>query len=67
MEGIVDRYSEQKGFGFIVAQDDGREVAFHRSAIMMNGYKTLSGGDRVRFDVDETVRGLEAKNIQKLS
>ncbi len=66
MEGIVDRYSEQKGFGFIVTQDNGKEVAFHRSAIMMNGYKTLSGGDRVRFEVDETIRGLEAKHIEKV-
>ena len=66
MEGIVDSYSEEKGFGFI-AQKDGKVASFHRSAIVGKGYKTLTGGDRVRFDVEETLRGLEAKNIKKIN
>lgn len=65
MEGIVNSYSEQKGFGFIT-RDDGREVSFYRSSIMMDGYRTLNGGDRVLFDVHETPRGPEAKNIRKV-
>ncbi|MBK5099414.1 MAG: cold shock domain-containing protein [Desulfobacteraceae bacterium] len=65
MEGLVNSYSEQKGFGFIT-QDDGRVVSFYRSAIMMNGYKSLNAGDRVSFDGEETVRGPEAKKIRKL-
>ena len=64
MEGIVNSYSEEKGFGFI-EQKDGRVASFHRSAIEGAGYKTLTGGDRVRFDVEETLRGLEAKNVRK--
>ncbi|MFH1628093.1 MAG: cold shock domain-containing protein [Pseudomonadota bacterium] len=65
MEGIVKSYSEQKGFGFIT-QDDDRESYFYRSSIQMDGYKRLNGGDRVRFDVAETIGGPEAKNIRKL-
>jgi CspA family cold shock protein len=66
MEGIVNSYSEQKGFGFIT-RDDGEEVSFYRSAIMMEGYKSLNGGDRVSFEVEETPGGPEAKNITKLN
>jgi len=65
MEGIVNSYSEQKGFGFIT-RDDGKEVSFYRSSIMMDGYRRLNGGDRVLFDVDETPLGPEAKNIRKI-
>lgn len=65
MEGIVNSYSEQKGFGFIT-QDDGRELYFYRSSIQMDGYKKVNGGDRVSFDVTETIGGPEAKNIRKL-
>ena len=65
MEGIVNSYSEQKGFGFIT-RDDGKEVSFHRSAILMKGYRRLNGGDRVLFDVEETPLGPEAKNIKKI-
>ena len=63
MEGIVNSYSEQKGFGFITA-DNGREVSFYRYSIVMDGYGRLNGGDRVLFEVDETLRGPEAKNIR---
>ncbi|NQU15170.1 MAG: cold shock domain-containing protein [Desulfobacteraceae bacterium] len=65
MEGIVNSYSEHKGFGFIT-QDDGREVSFYRSSIQMDGYKKVNAGDRVSFDVAETITGSEAKNIRKL-
>ena len=44
MEGIVNSYSEQKGFGFIT-QDDGREVSFYRSSIQMDGYKKVNVGE----------------------
>jgi len=65
MEGVVNSYSEQKGFGFIT-RDDGREVSFYRSSILMEGYRRLNGGDRVLFDIEETPRGPEAKNIRKV-
>jgi len=66
MEGIVNSYSEQKGYGFIT-QDDGRELCFYRSSIQMDGYKRVNAGERTRFDVEETISGPEAKNIRKLS
>ncbi|MBW1782745.1 MAG: cold shock domain-containing protein [Deltaproteobacteria bacterium] len=65
MQGIVNSYSEQKGFGFIT-QDDGSVIPFYRSDILMEGYKTVNGWDRVIFDVEDTPRGPEAKNIKKV-
>lgn len=63
-EGIVDKYSEDKGFGYII-QDDGEEVLVERSFIDMPGYKTLTPGERVTLEVKETYRGPEARNVRK--
>ncbi|MEJ2726754.1 MAG: cold shock domain-containing protein [Deltaproteobacteria bacterium] len=64
-EGIVDRYSEQKGYGFIT-RDDGEEVLVERASLDMPGYKTLTVGDRVAFEVEENIRGLKAKKVKKV-
>ena len=61
-EGIVKWFSEQKGYGFI-EQDDGRDVFVHYSSIMGQGFKTLTDGQRVSFDVDENDKGPVAKNV----
>lgn len=63
--GIVDRYSEDKGLGYIL-QDDGKMVRVERSSIEMTGYKTLIPGERVTFEVKDTIRGPEAKHVKKL-
>ncbi len=65
VKGIVDSYSEQKGFGFII-QDDGKKLSFERSSINMPGYKTLAPKDQVTFNVKETMRGPKAMNVTKL-
>lgn len=66
LKGIVDSYSEQKGFGFII-KEDGKKLCFERSSIKMTGYKTLTPKDQVVFDIKETVRGPEATNVKKIS
>jgi CspA family cold shock protein len=64
-EGIVNKYSEDKKFGYII-KDDGKEVFVERSSIDIPGYKTLAPGERVTFKVEETARGLKAKNVRKV-
>jgi len=64
-EGTVKWFSDKKGFGFI-QQEDGSDLFVHYSAISTPGFKTLSEGDRVSFEVEESDRGPKAKNVTKL-
>jgi CspA family cold shock protein len=64
-DGIVKWFSDKKGFGFIEREDDS-DIFVHYSSINMDGFKTLSEGDRVSFDVEESDRGPAAKNVSKL-
>ena len=62
--GIVKWFNDKKGYGFI-NEDQGRDIFVHFSAIDMQGFKTLSEGDVVMFDIEESDRGPEAKNVKK--
>jgi len=62
--GIVKWFNEKKGFGFI-QQEDGQDLFVHYSSINMDGFKTLVEGDEVIFDVEETDRGFQAKNVTR--
>ncbi|KPK95157.1 MAG: cold-shock protein [Deltaproteobacteria bacterium SM23_61] len=62
-EGKVKWFNEKKGFGFI-EQDGGKDLFVHYTAITSEGFKTLSEGQRVSFEVEETTKGPKAKNVQ---
>jgi CspA family cold shock protein len=64
-DGTVKWFSDKKGYGFI-EQEDGPDIFVHYSSIKSDGFKTLSEGDRVTFDVEESDRGPVAKNVSKL-
>ena len=64
-QGIVKWFNDRKGYGFI-SQEDGNDVFVHFSSIDAPGYKTLSEGDQVDFEIEESDRGPEAKNVKKL-
>jgi CspA family cold shock protein len=64
-EGKVKWFNEKKGFGFI-EQDGGKDLFVHYSAITSDGFKTLSEGQRVSFEVEDTPKGPKAKNVQVL-
>ncbi len=63
-KGIVKWFNEKRGFGFI-QQEDGQDLFVHYSSINMDGFKTIVEGDEVVFEVEETDRGLQAKNVTK--
>ncbi len=62
-EGQVKWFNEKKGFGFI-EQDSGKDLFVHYTAIQGGGFRTLKEGQKVRFEVEETPKGLNAKNVQ---
>jgi CspA family cold shock protein len=62
--GTVKWFNDKKGYGFI-NENEGRDIFVHFSAIDMPGFKTLSEGDAVMFEVEESDRGPEAKNVRK--
>jgi CspA family cold shock protein len=64
-EGTVKWFNDQKGFGFI-EQEGEKDLFVHHSAIDMAGFKSLSEGDKVSFEVEQTDRGPSAKNVRKL-
>ena len=60
--GTVKWFDEQKGFGFI-EREGGTDVFAHYSAISSGGYKSLTEGQRVEFDVTQGQKGPQAENI----
>ena len=65
-EGTVKWFSNEKGYGFI-EREGGDDVFVHHSAIEMDGYRTLTEGQRVEFEVEQGDKGLQAKNVSWLS
>ncbi len=63
--GTVKWFNEAKGFGFI-RDDEGQEVFVHFSAIQSDGFRTLTQGDRVEFDVVPGARGKQAANVVRI-
>jgi CspA family cold shock protein len=63
-QGTVKWFNNKKGYGFI-NEESGRDIFVHFSSINMDGYKSLTEGEQVVFEVEESTRGPEAKNVRK--
>jgi CspA family cold shock protein len=61
--GTVKWFNSEKGFGFI-SQPDGDDVFVHHTAIQMSGYRALSEGQAVEFEVEQGPKGLMAKDVK---
>jgi len=66
MRGTVKWFSDEKGFGFI-AQEGGEDVFVHFSGIVGEGFKTLSEGQTVEFEVSEGRKGPQATNVKPVA
>ncbi|WP_202623843.1 cold-shock protein [Sporotomaculum syntrophicum] len=65
LQGTVKWFNDSKGYGFIEGEN-GRDVFVHYSAIQSNGFKSLSEGQRVEFEVTDGPRGQQASNVEVL-
>lgn len=61
--GVCKRWEDPKGFGFITPDQPGKDVFVHFTQIQANGFRKLSPGQRVEFDVVKTPKGLEAQHV----
>ena len=62
--GTVKWFNESKGFGFITSEEGG-DVFVHYSSIQSNGFKSLSEGDKVSFEIENGPKGPKAINVVK--
>jgi len=65
VQGKIKWFNSKKGFGFI-EQENGDDVFVHFSAIEMPGFKTLSEGEAVQFEIEKNDKGFSAKKVIKI-
>ena len=65
VKGTVKWFNDKKGFGFL-SREDGADVFVHHTAIQGDGFKTLSEGQQVEFEVQDGPKGPQAVNVKAL-
>ncbi|HHT9119993.1 MAG TPA: cold-shock protein [Candidatus Hypogeohydataceae bacterium YC41] len=63
--GTVKWFNDAKGFGFIAPDSGDKDVFVHQSAIETTGFRSLSEGDKVTFDIVEDAKGRKAAKVVK--
>lgn len=66
MTGTVKWFDLQRGIGFVVPDEPGREAFIHYRDILAEGFKALYEGDVVAFDLEATPKGPKARNLRVL-
>lgn len=62
--GTVKWFNETKGFGFISPSDGSKDVFVHFSAIVSGGFRTLTEGQQVTYEIKDGPKGPQAENVQ---
>ncbi len=65
-KGTVKWFNDAKGYGFIT-RENGPDVFVHHTAIQSEGFRSLSEGDKVQFEIVEGPKGLQAANVSKIA
>jgi CspA family cold shock protein len=65
--GIVNRFNKIKGYGFITPDNGGTEVFVHFSEIQLSGYKELTAGQCIRYELATGERGEFATKVEILA
>ena len=66
MTGTVKWFNDAKGFGFITPENGGKDCFVHHTAIKADGFRSLSEGERVEFDIVQGQKGPAAENVTKV-
>jgi CspA family cold shock protein len=64
--GTVKWWSDEKGYGFLTLDDDAGDVFVHHTAVQGEGFRSLTEGQRVSFDVTKGPKGLQGQNVRPL-
>ena len=64
--GTVKWFNDSKGFGFISVEGESKDVFVHHSAIQGNGYKSLTEGQKVEFEIVAGQKGPAAENVRQV-
>lgn len=64
--GTVKWFNDTKGFGFIAPDDGGKDVFVHQTSIQADGFRSLSEGDKVEFELVKDSKGHKATRVVKL-
>jgi CspA family cold shock protein len=67
MQGKVKWFNSSKGYGFIQSEEVGKDVFVHYSVIEGDGYKSLTEGETVEFEITEGPKGPQATKVVKVS
>ena len=65
--GTVKWFSADKGYGFIIQDDGGKDVFVHESEIRGEGNKSLAEGARVEYEVEEGAKGPQARDVRAVA
>ena len=67
MTGTVKWFNDTKGFGFITPEGGDKDCFVHHTAIVAEGFRTLSEGDKVEFDITQGAKGPTAENVATIN
>lgn len=63
LQGTVKWFDPAKGFGFITSDEDDADVFVHHTAINADGYRELTEGQKVNFELEQTEKGKQASSV----
>ena len=65
--GTVKWFNDDKGYGFIEADDGSKDVFVHHSAITGEGFKSLAEGAKVEYEVEQGPKGPQAQSASAIA